>query len=258
MSGQNELRAGHILSEVLDGRVVRRDVPGAPAGTHDFDLKFDDDRTIAVEVTVSTDPKIVEFWHALHDRSWDAPQLRHSWMLNVTPPAHVQTLRSKVEPLLHSLEQVDRRKFGLGRGPKTPEIEELHRLGVKSGDVLESTLPPSIYIYSTGAGFASTKAVREAVEREAMKQDNRSKLGRAKADERHLFVWIDTLNTPAAAAMGFMDISPPTGCTLPPEVDAVWIAFPTQADDSGNIVDVQLWRCDQLNGWQKVRGTEKS
>ncbi len=58
--------------------------------------------------------------------------------------------------------------------------------------------------------------------------------------------------------MGFMDISPPTSCTLPPEIDAVWVAFPAQADDYGNIVGEHLWRYDQQDGWQKVRGTEES
>lgn len=50
-------RSGHILSDVLGGNVVYRDVPGAPPGTHDFDLTSSDNRIIAVEVTISTDQK---------------------------------------------------------------------------------------------------------------------------------------------------------------------------------------------------------
>ncbi len=178
MRNRNEVRASRILSEVLGGSVVWRDVQAAPPRTHDFDLKFGDDRTIAIEVTVSTDPKIVEFWHAVHDQSWQSPGLSHSWVLNVTPPAHVKTLRGKVEALLHRLEGAGISKFGLGRGTKTPEIKELHSLLVKSGDVLDSVLPSCIYVYSASAGWAGTEAVQEAVEQEAMKQDNRSKLGR--------------------------------------------------------------------------------
>jgi hypothetical protein len=84
-----------------------------------------------------------------------------------------------------------------------------------------------------------------------MKPDNRSKLQRAAANERHFFLWIDPLHTRAAVATGFMDIALPTGCNLPPEIDVVWIAIP-QADDSGKAADPRMWQCDQATGWQKV------
>ncbi len=81
MSNRHEARASHVLSEVLGGSVVWRDTPEAPSGTHDFDLEFVDGRTIAVEVTISTDQRLVEFWHAVGDQSWQSPQLLHSWIL---------------------------------------------------------------------------------------------------------------------------------------------------------------------------------
>jgi len=48
-------RAGRVLSDILGGTVVPRDVAGAPPGTHDLDLVLGDGRIIAVEETVSTD-----------------------------------------------------------------------------------------------------------------------------------------------------------------------------------------------------------
>ncbi len=54
-------RAGQILGAILGGVVVSRDVPGAPANTHDFNLAFGDGRIIAAEVTISADREVVEF-----------------------------------------------------------------------------------------------------------------------------------------------------------------------------------------------------
>ncbi len=240
--------AGRIFSSILGGNVVPKDVPGAPPGTHDFDLELGDGRVIAVEVTVSTDRRVVEFWAAVHDQSWDAPQLRTSWLLNVTPPANIKTLRGNVEPLLCGLEQAGRSKFGIRDGTTAPEVKELLRLLVKGGDVWNGVLPPRIFLYSTSVGSVGIDGVRAAVEHETAKPDNRAKLGRAPADERHFFVWIDPLHTQAAAAMGFMGVTVPTGCTLPPEIDTLWVAIPT-TDDSGADGE-RLWRYTRQSGWE--------
>lgn len=241
--------AGQLLSTVLGGNVVPRDVPGAPAGTHDFDLKLDDDRTIAVEVTFSADHDKVEFWHVVHKTEWDVPQLEHSWLLNVTPLARVGTLRGKIESLLRALERRSVYKFGLGVKVSAPEIDELYRLLVKAGAVWPDVHPSRIGIYSTGGGATSTELVREVVEYEASKPDNRNKLARAKVDERHLFVGLDPATSPTAPASGFMDVRLPGPCNLPPEVDVAWIAIPA-TDDAGNPTE-HLWRLDRENGWQK-------
>jgi len=105
--------AGELLRAILGGTVVPTDVPGASAGTHDFDIQLDDGRTIAVEVTISADRDKVQFWHEVHKPDWEAPQLSQSWMLNVTPPARVRSLRGKVEHLLQGLERAGIHKFGL-------------------------------------------------------------------------------------------------------------------------------------------------
>ncbi len=225
-------------------------MPGAPPGTHDFDLELGDGLVIAVEVTVSTDRRIVESWAAVHGQSWDAPQLRTSWLLNVTLPTNIKTLRGNVEPLLRGLEQAGIQKFGIRHETTAPEVKELHRLLVKAGDVWNGVLPPCIFLYSTDVGPVGIDVVRAAVEHEAAKPDNRAKLGRAVADERHLFVWIDPLHTHAAATMGFMGVAIPTGCTLPPEIDTVWVAIP-MIDDAGADGE-HVWRYTRRNGWENL------
>ncbi len=244
-------RAGQLLGAILGGAVVPRDVPGATASTHDFDVMLGDGRTVAVEVTISADREDVEYWHAVHKTEWDAPQLGHSWLLNITPPARVSTLRGKVESLLQGLERAGIYKFGLGTKVDAPEVDELHRLLVKAGDVWAGVHPPRIGIYSAGVGTTDTEPVREVVEYEASKPDNRSKLARAKADERHLFVWIDPATSPAAPASGFMEVRLPSACSLPPEVDVAWVAIPA-TNDAGNPME-RLWRFDRRGGWQSAR-----
>ncbi len=246
-----EVRASRILSQVLGGAIEWMDTPSAPSGTHDFDLKLGDGRICAVEVTSSTDPSVVEFWRAVGNQSWPAPRLSRSWVLNVGPSAHVQTLRDQVEGLLEGLEQSGVAQFGPGKLSQSSEIKALHRLGVKGGGSFDET-PHHIYVTYAGAGVADIENVRRAVEQEAWKHDNRDKLRRATADERHLFVWIDPSAERPAAAMSFMGIVLPTDCSLPPEIDVLWIATPTRTSNSGGIVGERLWRCDRLSGWHKI------
>ena len=245
-----EERAGHVLRKILGGTVVPRDVPGAPPGTHDFDLVLDG-RTDAVEVTMSTDPEVLAHWRAVGAEEWPAPELQNSWMLNVTPPAPIRVLRAEVGPLLRAVEQDGIPAFGLGRSARTPEIERLHQLHVKSGAVLKDWLPPQILVSHTGAGSVGIDPVVRAVEAEAWKPDNREKLRRAIADERHFFVWIDSFASPAGgSAIGFMGIALPNGCNLPPEMDTVWVAI--LADDPTWEAGRRLWRFDRRSGWQMV------
>lgn len=123
------------------------------------------------------------------------------------------------------------RQFGLGTKVDAPGVNELHRPLVKAGDVWPGVQPSRIGIYSTSGGMTSVDLVREAVEYEASKPDNRSKLARAKADERHRFLWIDPATSPAAPASGFMDVSRPSARNLPPEINVAWIAIPTTDED---------------------------
>lgn len=242
--------AGRILSRVIGGTVVLRDIPGAPPGTHDFDLTSADLGTIAVEVTISTDRTVLEFWHAIHQQSWDTPQLRNSWFLNVAAPTRVKGLRGQIEPLLQGLERRGIEQFGIRRQADVPEVKQLHKLLIKSGGVLTGYKPSQIFMNSTGVGVGDINAVNRAIEHEAMKQDNRTKLGRAKANERHLFVWVDPLASHAAVAIGSMDVMlPASGCSLPPEIDAVWLATP--GTDDVTDAESRLWRCDR-HGWVRI------
>jgi hypothetical protein len=241
-----ECRASKILSRVLCGEVVWRDVRGAPSGTHDFDLKLADGKTIAVEVTSFTDENAQAFWRAVSKKRWRTSELSKSWVLDVCPTARVRTLRDQVEQHLRVLEKTSVPEFG-SSGSSDPTICALRQLGVKRGRSYEWT-PPCIYICSSsGGGSYSPEDLRPAVEGVAWVCDNRQKLGRAAGAERHLFIWIDVFAHAVAASLWSMHLRPPGGCCLPPEVNVLWVATPTANDE----VPI-LWRFDRSGGWQRV------
>jgi hypothetical protein len=97
--------AGDILARQLGGIMSPRDVPGAPEGTHEFDVELPSGRRIAVEVTAATDGAMEALHGAAFGQRWDAPTLAHDWWL-VLPMVggfNVGKMASKVIPTLRSL-----------------------------------------------------------------------------------------------------------------------------------------------------------
>lgn len=251
MTGEYERRTAEILRHRLGGSVTQRDVPGAPPQTHDLDVKLSDGSLIAVEVTSLTHPEAQAFWRAVASDCWSAPTLSKSWVLDVDPKARIKTLRGEVVNLLREKEQAGENEFGRGSGSGGLGAGE--GLGVRSGRAYDWS-PPYIYVTSVGdLEWADVEDLRRGVEGVAWASDNRKKLARANAQERHLVVWVDLLNTKIVAALEAMKIGKlPSGCCLPPEIDVIWVAQPTQAD-KGRIVCEELWRYDRGGGWMKVQ-----
>lgn len=253
MSSDYEQRAGEILAAELRGQVNYRDVPGAPPGTHDFDVVCPDGKTIAVEVTSVRDPEAEEFWRAVSKQQWGATTLSKSWVLDVDSEARVSTLRAHIEEALRALEQAGTKQFSEAFGSAAPE--ELQRLGVRSGRAFDWS-PPYIYVTGGAGGAVDVEDLRRAVERVAQAPDNRNKLRGARAAGAaggHLFVWVDPLNHAVAAAFHFMRTKAPSAPRLPPEIDVVWVARPTRTDDHGRICCEELWKVDRRCGWAKIR-----
>ncbi len=238
-----ENEAAKILRQIFGGSVHWRDVPGAPPGTHDFDIVCPDGITIAVEVTRITDPVVLAFWTAHSKEKWEAPTLSKSWLLDVDPKASVRALKGRVEPLLHQLEAAGMTWFSTASDHVA--AKELQQLGARWGHALEVN-PPYIGICHVPYYWVNAEDLRGEVEKVAWKSDNRHKLGRAyTAAKRHLFIWVDPLAHLVVGALFYMErIKPPSGCDLPPEVDVLWI---------GRRESETLWRFDRRGGWRKVR-----
>ena len=252
----NEEAAAALVAEQLGTTsFVRRDVPGAPAGTHDFDLQVGS-KTIALEVTSSTDEETTKLWKSVDKQEWEEPTLTRSWGLVLTPGTHVKTLRSGVALHLHLLESVGIWKFDESRPPRTwpPEallaLDTLRKLGVRRGHS-QIDPPTRIVIGVNGpGGWGDRDDLNRAMERSIA--EIIEKLRRATAEARHLFVWLDWTDFEAQAAMHFildLGIFPNVPPTMPDGLDEVWTAPRALADGR----ERPLLRASK-SGWQLVTG----
>lgn len=77
----DEKAAGGIVARQVGGTVVPRDVPGAPDGTHDLDIKMPDGSVIAVEVTSARESKLLSIYATAFGKRWEAPSLSAHWQV---------------------------------------------------------------------------------------------------------------------------------------------------------------------------------
>ena len=76
-----EVQAAVAVAATLGGTYIPRDVPGAPEGTHDFDIHVGS-RVIALEVTSATDGSTTAMWDRVSKSDLLQPSLRYSWGLD--------------------------------------------------------------------------------------------------------------------------------------------------------------------------------
>lgn len=257
-----ECEAAWTVAALLHGSPMGRDRECAPDGTHDFDVHCDDGRTIALEVTSSTVPEIVEMWDAVGRVDWHCPELSQSWSVSLaaaqpgSPGAHVGRFRKEGPRWLALLDR--ERPSGDLIGGTLHEyssdvarqaINELRRLGVRHASPI-GTMTETPYVISVGmsgpVGSSDGSSILADVERAA--SDNVDKLRRADADERHLFVWVDMSDPASEVAMGTFSV-PTLAPDLPNDVDAVWVAWWMTNITTESHVYV-LWRWDAEHGWR--------
>jgi len=141
----------------------KRDVPGAPPSTHDYDIHVGD-RLIALEVTSATDGDVRSFWDTVHDQEWKAPSLGRSWGLTMKPGSRIKRLREGVAPFLRTLEENDVDRFDeswlsmrSSRAVVQQSLSRLDEFGVRRGISMDS--PPSrIVISAVGPGGWGSQA----------------------------------------------------------------------------------------------------
>lgn len=85
---------------------------------------------------------------------------------------------------------------------------------------------------------------RKAIREEADKPDNRRKLGAAKTEERHLFVYVHPRNyLPWVALVDFESAAEPIA--MPPEVTDVWAAT-----EGRSLNEFVVWRARRGEPWR--------
>lgn len=96
-------------------------------------------------------------------------------------------------------------------------------------------------------GSTSAIAITDLIEQHAWDTGNRKKLGKASdRSERHLFIWVESSQQSAAAAVDFMTArgSMPPPPNLPDFVDAVWIARA--------LIPSHVWQYSRSTGWRDL------
>jgi hypothetical protein len=220
-----ELRAAAAVAFVVGGRYRQLDVPGAPSGTRDFDLIFDERNPEPLEITLAMIEQMRQTSERISAKDTTAPSLSHSWVLHIPsmerlpsgdPGSYdVDRLFRAIVTVLKVFEGLgierldvaaDRRSAPVGT-PLRAAYDALFRHGVTMGLPLDP-LPgesPRIHLKSTTSSSGYGASIRCVVLAEARKADNLKKLEEpADATDRHLCVVV-SLNVGRAGWALFSD-----------------------------------------------------
>jgi hypothetical protein len=263
---REEWEAKWVVSAVLGGLPERRTPPG-----HDYDVRVGD-RVIALEVTRSA-PEERSALHAaisrLHERRVD--HITTHWQLSIPdaksgykgPDLH--PIFDKAPPLLHLLEEHGVWGFGPGHEGQTEDapdevrtaIETLRDLGLIAGHSVGPLVPkerPLLRVGTRGeADWIDASDVNHAVEICAAKKV--SQLLAAGADERHLFVIVESTDYAASAALTVGMHLPDAPPTLPQGIDTVWVgAWMPRAWYGCDISPI--WRVIPPGPWTRLQAAD--
>ncbi|MGH9274669.1 MAG: hypothetical protein ACRDZU_08490 [Acidimicrobiales bacterium] len=249
-----EAEAARLVARDLGGLSHARDPGGGRRAVHDFDVVLADGHVVAVEVTRHTVAAEVENSAVAERKTWRFPALRFDWVVKMTARFKVSETYRRLPSLLAEVEDAGLDRFDLKHDTPTGSAEEalrsikalgarlLYRLSeadASGGQVILGTAP---VVGSTGPDV-----VAEVAERHANLADNAQKLAAAVADERHLFIWVESAQHQIVAAMAF-DVLPARAPALPAHVDVVWVVTAYEI--------CQVWRFRRDRGWQDL-GTRR-
>lgn len=276
---RDEEDAARIVCTYMKGVAQRVDPGGGAVQSHDFDIALSDGRTVAVEVTRHNVQEALRTLAETSKRSWRFQELRNIWVVKTSLTFAVAPLHKEVADLLAELETAgidslhvrealfdetlhddeldddERQDRELLERTSTWRVaERLRSLGVRhvyqlseadagKGEVLVSDAPQ--------VGSTGSSVVVNLLEYHVHQQDNLRKLQAAyHRSERHLFVWVESSQHAAVAAIetttgrpygaGLPDRSP----SLPDVIDAVWAATAYQL--------ARVWRYHRTEGWRDL------
>ena len=267
-----ELEAAHIVGQVMNGtpKSFDRRGPGARDGMYDFDVGLSNGRSVALEATTAAQEDMIGTLAAfsqLHDVTF--PALKYNWSLTGQHPEgsnrgpDMRGIRRQADVLLGVLETAEVLKFDerYRSVPRTTNadvqraLDQLGRLGVYAGTAMSEAPPGEAFIavgLVGGGGSVDNDAINQSVAREV--DANLAKLERSDADERHLFVWIDSSMFSEELSMHLGQV-PSTGPTLPASITTVWVA--TWGPGTNYKANTsRLWRATLPGGWEVLQVPE--
>lgn len=220
------------------------------AGEWDFNLVIGD-RVSPVEVTRSTSQRMEGFHAAIFGEDGEQQYVErkraaHPWMITASPLSNVRKLRARADRLLADIEAEGRTEFNIARdsADSSAVLAIWNAVRISDGEQMTDVVSTHHQILTPiDSAILSSEQVIAAVEREAHKSDNRAKLERSSAAERHLFVQIDHLGYPAKEAMRVCGL-PYKPLALPSEITHVWVSSHVGLGE-----EYLVWRFDHERGW---------
>ena len=274
-----ERRAANLLQELLGGEYTPRDIVG-PQGMHDFDLRLDDGRTFAVEVTTDTSRVDRAFQDQINRISpLEVPGLTRVWHVDLATPGdgpddqqashrRVKALQERLPDILLQLEGAGLTKLSVPPSPRRDNHEaqgKLRDLGVQlchSLDVSPDENPRVKFGDASVSGATGPSMIVDAVN-ESMPAKLKKLLDAkdAGAAEAHLFLWLISGQEHKRGRAEAMSFPGPTGLDeLEPidlqDIDAVWVAVndgPRHAPDCRHTQPILCFDADGWHDWQLRR-----
>ena len=254
-----ERRAAAMVVEELSAvRFVKRDVPGAPPGTRDFDIVFADGHEEPLEVTTNLDSVVMRAFGRADGGAFDLPaNVRRFWIVSgnqthidtegMTVPFDRRRVSELLRPLIEQLEHAGETYFDTdrlawpigGRGVTGYEQpgRELYDLGIARGISGEITgEKPRISVHLGGGGSWGPETIPTVLEGLAALPDNVAKLdARRDAERRHLFVVLTGSGSTDMAGWALGDFlrggwiwdDPPGIPELPEAITTIWASTAT-------------------------------
>jgi hypothetical protein len=217
-------------------------------GEHDLDLAYSDGRRGIVEVAAVVDQDTLSTSAAIMRRELIPAVLsKGGWYLGPTKNAPVNKLRREVDECLAKLEAAGVSSFN-AHMLEVPDqfIVELERLGLESGEVVPFVGPGTIQIgLPSDGGFVGMAAVNEAVLEAAKRPDNLRKLSSGTAEERHIFVFVESSAGAPYVALFLSDELPPAPCP-PPPITHLWVAAYLST-----LNDAVVWHSAEGTPWSR-------
>jgi len=210
-----EQRAAQAVRAVYGAaswEIIPRDVDGAPSGTHDFDLS-DGTTTVAVEVTTIAETDTLrdsaQFNRHFPNLAAVLEGLNKGWLVAVSSGGNAREIRRQLETWLADLERLNVpsiESLSLQQHVFSAEADRpawygtlaaMQAAGVISAEVVPTLPPGNCRLAKIDNGFSWDPTDSEYIsmfvsEQLAGKHESDvQKMGRAVADRRVLFLWLD-------------------------------------------------------------------
>ena len=245
----SERVAKALIEEILPGAEMQYHC-NQSMGQHDFELKYANDITAAVEVTASMDQTMEETMAAILKKDFFIPRKKgkNDWLVYPVAGARIKRIWAQVDEYLAAIEAGGLSRFWICTDADLPPVASIYNdLQIERGNITKWKNSPYIGVDypSQGVGLVLAEDIQQAIEAEANKEDNKRKLGIAGTEERHLFVYVDSYSLAwDALVRGLVLEQAPS---LPAEITHVWAV--TRFYSANEVV---VWRAERDKGWQDI------